>query len=60
MGSDISHDFITDEFLFSCTAIFLDPKVFLTHESCLPTHLTSNDKRSILFSLIKKEDSDEI
>lgn len=59
MNSDISHDFITDEFLFSCTAIFLESTLFLTHESCIPTRLTSNDKRSILFSLIKKDDDDE-
>ncbi|CAF3633703.1 unnamed protein product [Adineta steineri] len=59
MGSDISHDFINDEFLFSCTAIFIDPTLLLTHESCLPTRLTSSDKRSILFSLIKNDDNDE-
>jgi hypothetical protein len=59
MGSDISHDFINDEFLFSCTAVFLEPSLFLTHETCLPTHLTSNDKRSILFSMIKKDENDE-
>jgi len=59
MGSDISHDFINDEFLFSCTAIFIESTLLLTHESCLPTRLTSNDKRSILFSLIPKEDNNE-
>lgn len=59
MGSDISQDFITDEFLFSCTAIFIEKTLLLTHESCLPTRLTSNDKRSILFSLIKKDEQDE-
>lgn len=57
-GSDLSHDFINDEFLFSCTGIFVDSLVFLTHESCLPTQLTSEDKRSILFSLIPKKDQD--
>jgi hypothetical protein len=31
----------------------------LTHESCLPTRLTNNDKRSILFSLISKEENNE-
>jgi hypothetical protein len=59
MGSDLSHDFINDEFLFSCTAVFIESMLLLTHESCLPTRLTSNDKRSILFSLIPKEDSDD-
>ena len=59
MGSDISHDFINDEFLFSCTAIFIEPTLLLTHQSCLPTRLTSNDKRSILFSLIPKEETNE-
>jgi len=59
MGSDISHDFINDEFLFSCTAIFIESTLILTHESCLPTRLTNNDKRSILFSLIKKDENDE-
>jgi hypothetical protein len=59
MGSDMSHDFVNDEFLFSCTAIFIESTLLLTHESCLPTRLTSNDKRSILFSMIKKDDNDE-
>ncbi|CAF3974793.1 unnamed protein product [Rotaria sordida] len=59
MGSDISYDFVNDEFLFSCTAIFIESTLLLTHESCLPTRLTTNDKRSILFSLIKKLDNDE-
>jgi hypothetical protein len=59
MGSDISQDFINDEFLFSCTAIFIESTLLLTHESCLPTRLTSNDKRSILFSLIKNNENDE-
>ncbi|CAF4064624.1 unnamed protein product [Rotaria sp. Silwood2] len=59
MGSDISHDFVNDEFLFSCNAIFIESTLLLTHESCLPTHLTPNDKRSILFSLMKKIDNDE-
>ncbi|CAF1204990.1 unnamed protein product [Rotaria sp. Silwood1] len=59
MGSDISYDFINDEFLFSCIVIFIESTLFLTHESCLPIHLTTNDKRSILFSLIKKNDNDE-
>ena len=59
MGSDISHDFINDEFLFSCTAVFIEPTLLLTHESCLPTHLSSNDKRSILFALIPKEENHE-
>ncbi|CAF3686388.1 unnamed protein product [Rotaria socialis] len=59
MGSDISHDFVNDEFLFSCTSIFIEPTLLLTHDSCLPTRLTSNDRRSILFSLTKKADNDE-
>ena len=59
MGSDLSHDFINDEFLFSCTAVFIESTLLLTHDSCLPTRLTSNDKRSILFSLIPKGDSDD-
>ena len=58
-GSDLSHDFINDEFLFSCTAVFIESTLLLTHESCLPTRLTSNDKRSILFSLIPKEETNE-
>lgn len=58
-GSDLSHDFINDEFLFSCTAVFIEPTLMLTHDSCLPTRLTSNDKRSILFSMLEKDDSDE-
>ncbi|CAF0720862.1 unnamed protein product [Adineta ricciae] len=58
-GSDLSHDFINDEFLFSCTAVFIEPTLMLTHDSCLPTRLTSSDKRSILFSMLKKDDSDE-
>ncbi|CAF4795460.1 unnamed protein product, partial [Rotaria magnacalcarata] len=59
MNSDISHDFVNDEFLFSCTSIFIEPTLLLTHDSCLPTRLTSNDRRSILFSLTKKADNDE-
>ena len=57
MGSDISQDFINDEFLFSCKAIFIDPTLLLTHQSCLPTRLTTFDKRSILFSLVPKPTS---
>lgn len=59
MGSDMSQDFINDEFLFSCTAVLIEPTLLLTHESCLPTRLSSNDKRSILFSLTKKPNNDE-
>jgi hypothetical protein len=59
LGSDISHDFVNDEFLFSCTAIFIESTLLLTHESCLPTRLTSNDKRSILFSFIQKTPDNE-
>ena len=59
MDNDLSYDFVNDEFLFSCTAIFIDSILFLTHESCLPTHLINNDKRSILFSLISKSNTNE-
>lgn len=59
MDSDLSQDFVNDEFLFSCTGIFIESNVFLTHQSCLPTRLNTFDKRSILFSMVKKSNFDQ-
>lgn len=59
MDSDLSQDFVNDEFLFSCTGIFIESNLFLTHQSCLPTRLNTHDKRSILFSMVKKSDFDQ-
>ena len=59
MDSDLSQDFVNDEFLFACTGVFIESNLFLTHQSCSPTRLNTNDKRSILFSMVKKSNFDQ-